>query len=309
MSFHCNIDDTTRREQGTSPYVAQGSSLSYSLKQPPLSYGNFGVGSGYSAPSSSGSSGFSLGSLGSLSGLSSLTSGFGSLGSGLTNSLTNSLGSSLGQNNLFASASGYNPVVIPSGYSSQSGSSPSQGAITSLGTESKILNSIPYSYSDQSSYDSSVLSYLTSQAGQASGQGVPASSASIIPSSAASSSSQYGWSSSGPSSSYSPSAYSGYSSGSVASGSAPASYQVSSGSAPSPSSASSSVSSYSPSNYISSGSSYSSGNQYQRSSSASAFKPIVGSTSYSSGLVGSSSSPSVTYSITSNKSREESRST
>ena len=230
---------SVRREQSYSP-VAQGSSLSYSLRQPPSGFGSFGL-SGLGSGSGSG-----FGSLPSLSGLtSSLTSGFGS-GFGLSSGL----GSGLTQQNLFASASGYNPVVLPA---TGGGSIPTGSRWGS----SKVLAASP---SDQS-YES--IGYMSQANSQVSSASNPSSG------------STYAWTSSNAAPSYP--TYSGSSSQTA------------------PSQSSYSASSYNPSPY--SGSSYSAGgNQYQRSSSASAFKPIISSNSYSSGLIGSASAPTASYS-------------
>jgi len=84
-----NIMSAIFRREQSSPYLAQGSSLSYALRQPPL---GFGLGAG------------SLGAAG--------------LTSGLTSGLGSSFGSSAQNAALLQAASAYQPLVIPSASSS-----------------------------------------------------------------------------------------------------------------------------------------------------------------------------------------------
>lgn len=234
-----------RRDQ--SPYMAQGSSVSYSLRPPP--------------------SGF-----------------FGSLTSGLPSlSSVSGLGSSFGsgsQQNLFASASGYQPIVIPSGSSAYGLSA---GQLAQAGK--------------WSSYKGVTNDEVADATGQLTSVYNP--------------SANYNWATSGSSgvSSYPSSSYgTSYSTGTGSSLGSGTTYQSS---AASPSAYQVAASSYNPSATYASSSYPSSGSSsYQRSSSS--FKPIVsstGSTSYSSGLVGSSSVPSPSYASSSSVSNKPVQST
>lgn len=239
-----------RRDQ--SPYMAQGSSVSYSLRPPP---------SGFFGSLTSG-----LPSLSSVSGLGS------SFGSGY------SAGS---QPNLFASASGYQPIVIPGGSSAYGLSA---GQLAQAGK--------------WSSYKGVTNDEVADATGQLTSVYNP--------------SANYNWATSGSSgvSSYPSSSYgTSYSTGSGSSLGSGTTYQSS---AASPSAYQVAGSSYNPSSTYASSSYPSSGSSsYQRSSSS--FKPIVssstGSTSYSSGLVGSSSVPSPSYASSSSVSNKPVQST
>ena len=254
ISFaHFSLLGCYRRDQ--SPYMAQGSSVSYSLRPPP---------SGFFGSLTSG-----LPSLSSVSGLGS------SFGSGY------STGS---QQNLFASASGYQPIVIPSGSSAYGLSA---GQLAQAGKWSSYKGVTNDEVADATGQLTSVYNPSANYNWATSGSG--SSGVSSYPSSS------YGTS------------YSAGTGSSVGSGTT---YQSS---AASPSSYQVAASSYNPSaTYASSSYPSSGGSSYQRSSSS--FKPIVsssstGSTSYSSGLVGSSSVSSPSYASSSSVSNKPVQST
>ena len=243
-----------RRDQ--SPYMAQGSSVSYSLRPPP---------SGFFGSLTSG-----LPSLSSVSGLGS------SFGSGY------STGS---QQNLFAAASGYQPIVIPSGSSAYGLSA---GQLAQAGKWSSYKGVTNDEVADATGQLTSVYNPSANYNWATSGSG--SSGVSSYPSSS------YGTS---------------YSTGTGSSVGSGGTYQSS---VASPSAYQVAASSYNPSATYASSSYPSSGSSsYQRSSSS--FKPIVssssstGSTSYSSGLVGSSSVPSASYASSSSVSNKPVQST